>query len=87
MRSRISIASLQFHRTFFNLIQSGPPAWKQLPTRYQISEGDHLIPLDFQRTSDQQVNATTLNPNASHAAYVSRPNQIADFILNATKGK
>jgi hypothetical protein len=42
---------------------------------------------DVQRISDQQVNATALNPNASHAAYVSRPNQIADFILNATKGK
>jgi hypothetical protein len=26
--------------------KSGPPAWKQLPTWYQISENDHAIPHD-----------------------------------------
>src|SRR5213594_2046974 len=29
--------------------KSGPPAWKQLPTWYQISESDHMIPPDAQR--------------------------------------
>ena len=29
--------------------KSGPPAWKQLPTWYQISEGDHALPPDIQR--------------------------------------
>ncbi len=30
--------------------KSGPPAWKQLPTWYQVSEGDRVIPPDVQRT-------------------------------------
>jgi hypothetical protein len=46
-----------------------------------------MISPDVQRTFAQNMNATTLNLNASHASYVSHPNEIADFILNATKGK
>lgn len=66
---------------------SGPPAWKQLPTWYQISESDKMIPPGVQHTFAEQMNATTLSLNASHSSYVSYPNEIADFILNATKGK
>lgn len=66
--------------------KSGPPAWKQLPTWYQVSESDRVIPPDLQRTFAKQMNATTLSLNASHASLVSHPNEIADFILNATKG-
>ena len=29
--------------------KSGPPAWKQLPTWFQISGGDHAFPPDIQR--------------------------------------
>ena len=67
--------------------KSGPPAWKQLPTWYQVSESDHALHPDLQRTFAQQMNATTLSLNASHASVLSHPNEIADFILNATKGK
>jgi pimeloyl-ACP methyl ester carboxylesterase len=66
---------------------SGPPAWKELPTWYQISESDKMIPPDVQHTFAEKMNATTLSLNASHASYVSHPTEIADFILNATKGK
>ena len=55
--------------------------------RYQISNDDHMISPDVQRTFAKQMNATTLSLNASHASYVSHPNEIADFILNATKEK
>ena len=67
--------------------KSGPPAWKQLPTWYQISESDHIFPPDLQHKFAEQMNATTLSLNSSHVSYVSHPNEIADFILNATKGK
>jgi hypothetical protein len=67
--------------------KSGPPAWKQLPTWYQISEDEHMIPPDVARTFAQKINATTLSLNASHSSFVSHPNEIGDFILNATKGK
>ena len=66
--------------------KSGPPAWKQLPTWYQISEGDHMIPPDAERLFAKQMNATTLSINSSHASPVSYPEEIAQLILNATKG-
>jgi pimeloyl-ACP methyl ester carboxylesterase len=66
--------------------KSGPPAWKQHPTWYQVSDSDHMIPPDAQRLFTKQMNATTVSINASHASYVSHPNEIAQLILNATKG-
>jgi pimeloyl-ACP methyl ester carboxylesterase len=82
----MAIVQKPFNQSIF-VDKSGPPAWKELPTWYQISDADRMIPPDVQRTFAQQMNATTLNLNASHASYVSHPNEIADFILNATKGK
>jgi pimeloyl-ACP methyl ester carboxylesterase len=67
--------------------KSGPPAWKQLPTWYQVSESDRALPPDIQRTFAQRINASTLSLNASHASVLSHPDEIADFILNATKGE
>ena len=82
----MAITQKPFKQSIF-VEKSGPPAWKQLPTWYQISESDHMIPPDVQHKFAEQMNATTLSLNASHASYVSHPNEIADFILNATKGK
>jgi hypothetical protein len=45
-----------------------------------------MIPPDAQRLFAKQMNATTLSINASHALYVAHPDQIAQLILNATKG-
>jgi pimeloyl-ACP methyl ester carboxylesterase len=66
--------------------KSGPPAWKQLPTWYQISTSDRMIPPDVQRMFADRMNATSISVNASHASYVSHPEEITDLILNATKG-
>jgi pimeloyl-ACP methyl ester carboxylesterase len=66
--------------------KSGPPAWKQLPTWYQVSEEDHVIPPDAERQFAQRMNATTLSINSSHVAPVSHPDEIAQFILNAARG-
>jgi pimeloyl-ACP methyl ester carboxylesterase len=65
---------------------SGPPAWKQLPTWYQVSESDHIIPPDAERQFAQQMNATTISIDASHASLVSHPDEIAQFILSAAGG-
>jgi hypothetical protein len=75
-----------FHQSNFEAI-SGPPAWKLLPMCYQISDSDRMIPPAVERTFAQRMNATTLSLNASHASLVSYPHEIAQFILNATKGK
>lgn len=66
--------------------KSGPPAWKQLPTWYQVSDSDHMIPPDAERMFAERMNATTISINSSHASLVSHPDEIAQFILNATRG-
>ena len=66
--------------------KSGPPAWKQLPTWFQISEGYHALPADIQRLFAKKINATTVTVNASHTSFVSHPEETAELILNATKG-
>ena len=66
--------------------KSGPPAWKQLPTWYQVSGNDRMIPPDVERMFAKQINATTITINASHVPFISHPSQIAGLILNATNG-
>ena len=66
--------------------KSGPPAWKQLPAWFQVSENDRIIYPDAERNFAKRMNATTLSLNSSHASLVSHPDEIAELILNATKG-
>jgi len=66
--------------------KSGPPAWKQLPNWYQISENDRIIPPVAEQMFAKQMNATIISLRSGHASPVSHPNEIAQLILNATKG-
>jgi len=66
--------------------KSGPPAWKQLPAWFQVSENDRVIYPGAERNFAERMNATTLSLNSSHASLVSHPDEIAQLILNATKG-
>jgi pimeloyl-ACP methyl ester carboxylesterase len=66
--------------------KSGPPAWKQLPTWYGVTENDRIVPPDAQHMFAKQTNATVLSINSSHASPLSHPNEVAQLILNATKG-
>jgi pimeloyl-ACP methyl ester carboxylesterase len=65
--------------------KSGPPAWKQLPAWFQVSENDRIIPPAVEHMFAKQMNATTISLPSSHASLVSHPNEIAQLILNATK--
>jgi len=67
-------------------VKSGPPAWKQLPTWYAVSQDDHVIPPALERMFAKQINATAIALPSSHASLVSHPTEIAQLILNATKG-
>lgn len=82
--SMMAAVQKPFNQSLFTE-KSGPPAWKQLPTWYQISENDRMIPPDVQRSFAERMNATTISLNASHASLVSHPKEIAELILNATK--
>ena len=65
--------------------KSGPPAWTQIPSWYQISENDHSIPPSLQQMFAKQINATTISIPSSHASLVSHPKEVAQLILYATK--
>jgi pimeloyl-ACP methyl ester carboxylesterase len=81
----MAVAQKPFNASIFGE-QSGPPAWKNLPTWYQVSDSDLMIPPDTQRQFAKQMNATTISIEASHSSYVSHPEEIAKLILDATKG-
>jgi pimeloyl-ACP methyl ester carboxylesterase len=67
--------------------KSGPPAWKQLPTWYQVSENDHAIPPDVELMFAKQINATTISLSSSHASPLSHPNEVAKLILDAANNQ
>lgn len=66
--------------------KSGPPAWKQLPTWYIVSENDHALPPALELQFAKQMNATTISLASSHASFLSHPNEVAQLILDAAKG-
>ncbi len=66
--------------------KSGPPAWKQLPTWYGVSENDRIVPPDAQHLFAKQINATVQSINSSHASPISHPDEVAKLILDAAKG-
>jgi pimeloyl-ACP methyl ester carboxylesterase len=82
----MAIVQKPFNQSIF-MEKSDPPAWKQLPTWYQISDADRMIPPDVQRMFAERMNATTISVNASHVSYVSHPDEITQLILNGTRGK
>src|ERR687895_1034284 len=78
----MAIAQKPFNQSIFGE-PSGPPAWKQLNTWYQVSDSDRMIPPDTQRMFAQRMNATTISIDTSHASYVAHPDEIAQLILDA----
>jgi pimeloyl-ACP methyl ester carboxylesterase len=78
----MAVSQKPFNQSNF-VSPSGPPAWKQLPTWYQVSESDHMIPPDTQRQFAQRMNATTISIDTSHSSYVAHPGEIAQLILDA----
>jgi pimeloyl-ACP methyl ester carboxylesterase len=81
----MAIAQKPFNQSIFGE-PSGPPAWKQLKTWYQVSDSDRMIPPDTQRMFAQRMNATTISIDTSHASYVAHPDEIAQLILDAAAG-
>ena len=81
----LAVVQKPAHQSYFT-VPSGPPAWKQLPSWFEVSEGDHIIPPDVQRNFAKRMNATTISLNSSHASLVTHPDEVTELILNATKG-
>jgi pimeloyl-ACP methyl ester carboxylesterase len=63
------------------------PLWKDVPSWFLIGEGDNIIPAALQRFEAERAGARRMVelPGASHAAAVSRPDVVAELILEAAR--
>lgn len=64
---------------------SGEPAWKTIPSWYQVSNNDHALSPTAQRFFAKRMGAHTSSINASHAGYVSHPIETANVIESAAR--
>ncbi|QEW01913.1 alpha/beta hydrolase [Microbacterium lushaniae] len=60
--------------------QTGEPAWKTIPSWYQVSNQDKALSPVAQRFFAERMGAHTTSINASHAGYVSHPDETAELI-------
>jgi pimeloyl-ACP methyl ester carboxylesterase len=59
------------------------PAWRTKPTWYLLTTEDKMIPPPAQRDMSQRAGATVTEVAASHSAYVSQPDTVANLIEQA----
>jgi pimeloyl-ACP methyl ester carboxylesterase len=59
--------------------------WKNLPSWYQVSTNDRMIPPPAEQFMAQRIKATTIALSASHASMVSHPTEVCDLIVSAAK--
>jgi pimeloyl-ACP methyl ester carboxylesterase len=59
------------------------PAWRTHPAWYQISEQDKMMNPELQHFMAQRMGAKTISLDASHASAVSRPDAVAELIMDA----
>jgi pimeloyl-ACP methyl ester carboxylesterase len=63
----------------------GSPAWKSLPTWYQVSAEDQAIPPAAERLFAQRMGASTTEIAAGHLGLVSHPDETAAIIREAAE--
>jgi pimeloyl-ACP methyl ester carboxylesterase len=59
------------------------PAWKGIPSHYLVAAADRAIHPDLQRFMAGRMKARTAEVDSSHVPFVSRPDAVARFILEA----
>ena len=59
------------------------PAWRTKPSWYLVATADRMIPPGAQRAMAQRAAATVTEVAASHAIYVSQPQEVARLIATA----
>ncbi len=60
--------------------KEGAPAWKTIPSWYLVSTDDKMIPPPAQEFMAKRMGATVQSVAASHASFVSHPQEVADVI-------
>lgn len=61
-------------------------AWRQKPSWYAVSNDDRTINPELQRFMARRMKATTVELPASHVSLISRPLDVAELIIAATRG-
>ncbi|MEW1824274.1 alpha/beta hydrolase [Streptomyces sp. NPDC088196] len=62
------------------------PAWQTRPSYYLVATDDRMIPPPAQRMMAERAGATVAEIGGSHAVYVSKPAEVAAFIVKAATG-
>ncbi len=62
---------------------AGAPAWRQLPSWYQVSRDDQAISPDLQRFMANRIGARTIELAASHASPISQARALTELIERA----
>lgn len=66
--------------------RAGPPAWKQRPCWYQVSNADRMIPPDTERWFAERMQPRkTISLDAGHASMASQPEPIVALIDEAAR--
>ena len=65
--------------------QSGPPAWKSLPSWAVVATGDKTIGTDLVRSMAQRAGADIVEVEGSHVIMISEPQAVTDVILKAAQ--
>jgi pimeloyl-ACP methyl ester carboxylesterase len=63
--------------------ESGPPAWKTIPSWYLQCTDDQMIPPLAQAFMAERMGATIRAVAASHAPFMARPVDVAEIIALA----
>ena len=63
----------------------GDPAWKFVPSWYQVSEQDMMIPPDAERFMASRAKAVTTSVKSSHVAMISHPKETTELIERAAR--
>jgi pimeloyl-ACP methyl ester carboxylesterase len=64
---------------------SGEPAWKTIPSWYQVSNQDKALSPVAERFFAERMGAHTTSINGSHAGYISHPTETAKLIELAAR--
>jgi pimeloyl-ACP methyl ester carboxylesterase len=65
--------------------EEGTPAWKTIPSWYLVCTNDRMIPPAAQEFMAERMNATVRSVSSSHAAFMSRPHEVAEIIALAAE--
>ncbi len=60
-------------------------AWEQKPSWYAVSLEDNMTHTDLQKSFVEKLNATAIELESSHTSMLSKPDDIAQLIIDAAK--